>query len=258
MDLTGKAALVTGASSGIGQAIAWALADADLGAVGVHYRSNEEGAEETAAGLKDRGAKAHLLQADLADADQTDALAGDAETALGHVDVLVNNAGTIDTEGDGHLGHKPFEERIPEWDGVMDVNLRAPFVLTARLAPAMVDRGEGCIVNVSSVMGWYAETNTPLYNLSKAGLMQLTRQQAREYAPEVRVNCVAPGWVPTEFGWGHLGSEGFEEMISKTIPLDRMGTIDEVADLARFLVCDADYTTGAVYTVDGGIGAKVR
>lgn len=257
MDLDGARAFVTGSSSGIGRSIATTLAEAGAD-VAVHYARNEEGATSTAKAVRDHGGEAPVLQADLTDPAEAETLAEAVVDALGGVDLLVSNAGVIDAEGDGPRGHRPFPERIDEWDRVMNVNLRAPFVLAAKLAERMVDDGGGAIVNVASTSGWSAQVEVPLYSLSKAGLLHLTRLLALEYAPEVRVNAVAPGWAPTSFGWGHLETDAFREAIRETIPMDRMADVDEVADAVRFLAEEATYTTGATLTVDGGVGAKLR
>lgn len=257
MNLDGRPALVTGSSSGIGEQIAVRLAEAGMD-VCVHYAHNEDKATSTAKQVRELGGDAPVLQADLTDPTEAEALVERAVDELGQVDVLVNNAGVLDSEGSGPRGAKPFEERIDEWDRVMNVNLRAPFVLASRLAEQMADRGEGGIVNVASISGWYAQREVPLYSLSKAGLLHLTRQLALQFAPEVRVNAVAPGWAPTSFGWGHLETEAFQELVTESIPLDRMAEVDEVAEAVHFLLADADYTTGATLTVDGGLGAKLR
>lgn len=257
MDLQGKRALVTGASGGIGRAIAVELAAAGCH-VAVHYAGNSEGAAEAARAVEAHDRHAVLAKANLAEPDAAEGLLEAVEADLGPLDVLVNCAGSIDEQGDGDRGEKPFAERLPEWDRILNVNLRAPFALSARLAPGMQERGEGSIVNVSSIGGWAAQTEVPLYSLSKSALLHATRLLALEFAPEVRVNAVAPGWVPTSFGWGHLQTEWFEEAISKRIPLGRMGTAEEVARVVRFLAGDASYTTGAVLTSDGGLGAKMR
>lgn len=254
MELTDARALVTGSSSGIGEAIAVELAQGGAD-VAVHYAGNEEGAEATAKRVGKHGGRAPVLQADFTDPEAAEALAREARDALGGVDVLVNNAGIIDEQGDGPKGGKPFADRIPEWEPLTNVNLRAPFVLTALLAPDMVDRGEGVVVNTSSVAGRIARREVPLYSLTKAGLIHLTRQCALEYAPEVRVNAVAPGWVPTEFGWGQLTDDDFQEAMRKQIPQDRWGEAGEIADAVRFLVESGSYTTGAVLPAAGGLEA---
>lgn len=256
MDLESTRALVTGSSSGIGEATAVALAEGGAD-VAVHYAHNREGAEATAKGVEEAGGEAPVLQADLSEPEAAWSLAEEAREALGRVDVLVNNAGTIDDRGDGPLGSKPFDERAREWDHVMGVNLRAPWILAADLAPRMRDRGEGAVVNVASVSGWTPQTEVPLYSLSKAGLVHETRLFAAEFAPEVRVNAVAPGWIPTSFGWGHLETEAFRETIAEEIPMDRMGEPEEIGEAVRFLVAEATYTTGEVLGAAGGLEAQV-
>lgn len=254
MDLGSTRALVTGSSSGIGEAIATALAEGGAD-VAVHYAGNREGAETTAERVEKHGGRAPVLQADFTEPEAAEDLADEAREALGGVDVLVNNAGVIDEQGDGPKGGKPFADRIEEWDPVTDVNLRAPFVLTALLAPRMVERREGVVVNTASVAGRVARREVPLYSLTKAGLIHLTRQCALEYAPEVRVNAVAPGWVPTEFGWGHLTDEDFQAAMREQIPQDRWGEPEEIAEAVRFLVETGSYTTGGVLPAAGGLEA---
>src|SRR5581483_2865248 len=149
------------------------------------------------------GRQAVALQADFRDREAVASFAEAAESRWGHVDVLVNNAGTMEKAMDPRTEGGDFGQHLPLWDEVMDVNLRAPYELTWRLAQGMRQRKAGVVVNVASVAGMYAITDAPLYSLSKAALLHFTRQAAMMYAPHVRVNAVAPGWTETGFGPTH-------------------------------------------------------
>jgi NAD(P)-dependent dehydrogenase (short-subunit alcohol dehydrogenase family) len=151
-----------------------------------------------------------------------------------------------------------FGEHLGKWDEVWDVNLRAPYELTWRLAQGMVARRRGCVVNVASVSGMYALTDAPLYSLSKAALLHFTRQAALRYAPHVRVNAVAPGWTETGFGMGHVRDPEFQRQVSREVPLRRVAKPEEVAEAIRFLAEGASYVNGAVLTVDGGLVSELR
>jgi 3-oxoacyl-[acyl-carrier protein] reductase len=236
-------ALVTGASRGIGAATARALAGAGW-SVGVNYRSDEEGAQRVAAQIEGSGGRALALQADVADPGAADDLLGRAESELGPVLVLVNNAGV---RADG------LSPQIPDadWDAVIGVNLSAAFRLTRRALMPMMRARYGRVVNVSSVVGQRANPGQANYAASKAGLIAMTKTVAAEVARRsVTVNAVAPGLVDTDMTDG-LGPE-----LLRAVPARRAGTPEEVAACVRFLASDeAAYVTGSVLTVDGGMTA---
>jgi NAD(P)-dependent dehydrogenase (short-subunit alcohol dehydrogenase family) len=239
-ELEGKKALVTGATSGIGRAIAVKLAEAGA-TVYVTGRRAELG-KETVGHIEKAGGTGHFIVADVANIDDVRRLAEE----VGEVDLLVNNAGIF-----------PFsptpEQSLDGYQQVFDVNVRAAYFLTAALAPAMVAKKEGAIVNVSSVAGQVGTPIGSVYNASKAAMDALTRSWATEFgAAGVRVNSVAPGPIATE---AVAGIDMFHEISSAT-PLTRAGRPEEIAEAVLFLASDrASYITGAVLAADGGFVA---
>jgi len=257
-ELHGKVAIVTGSSTGIGRATALQLAEAGANLV-LHYSKSAEDANIVAGLVRDLGRQAVVLQADFRERDAIARFAQDAESHWGHVDVLVNNAGTMEAALDPRTQGGDFDKHLAAWDDVMNVNLRAPYELTARVAKGMRERRSGAIVNVASVAGMYALVDAPLYSLSKAALLHFTRQASQLYAPHVRVNAVAPGWTETGFGPSqHILDPEFQRQIVKGIPMRRLASPDEMASAIVWLVRDASYVTGHALVVDGGMVAELR
>jgi NAD(P)-dependent dehydrogenase (short-subunit alcohol dehydrogenase family) len=175
------------------------------------------------------------------------------------VDVLVNNAGMMEKAIDPRTQGGDFGQHLPLWDDIMNLNLRAPYELTWRFAQGMKARKSGAVVNVASVAGMYALTDAPLYSMTKAALIHLTRQQALMYAPHLRVNCIAPGWTETGFGpEHHIQDPEFQKAISRHIPMRRLASADEMASSIMMLITNAPYVTGQTLAVDGGLVAELR
>ena len=242
MRLAGRWALVTGAARRVGRAIAL-----ELGARGahvvVHHHTSTAEAAATVAELERRGVRALALAADLARSEAVAALAAEAEARTGGIAVLVNSA--------SNYLRTPFDGLTEAaWDASLDVNLKAPFLLAWHLGRAMRARGEGAIVNVADWAGERPYPHYLPYCVSKGGLVSLTRGLARELAPSVRVNAVAPGPVllPEDFGPEQA------EAVRRATPLGRIGCPDDVARCVRFLVEEAVFSTGALVHVDGGRG----
>ncbi|HTX11271.1 MAG TPA: 3-oxoacyl-ACP reductase FabG [Solirubrobacteraceae bacterium] len=241
---TARTALVTGASRGIGAAIARSLAR-DGWRVGVNYRSDRDGAESVVSDIEREGGQAVALAADVADPGAPDELFGALESRFeGPVLALVNNAGISRDDITPSLGDE-------EWDAVLQTNLTAAFRLTRRAFKTMLRARSGRIVNISSIAGLRASPGQANYCAAKAGLIALTRTTAVEVARRgVTVNAVAPGLIDTEF----IG--GASQELREAIPARRLGTPEEVAACVRFLTSEeASYVTGAVLTVDGGLAA---
>ena len=235
--LEGKTALVTGASKGIGRAIATELAEAGA-AVVVGYRSGKDEAEELAAEL---GARA--LQADVSSADEARRLVEEA----GDVDILVNNAGLT---RDGLLARMSDDD----WRTVLDTNLSSVFYTCRAVTRPMMRKRAGAIVNISSIVGVHGNWGQTNYAASKAGIIGFTKSLARELGSRnVRANVVAPGYVKTQLT-DVLPDEATAAMLTNT-PLGRLGDPGDVAGAVRFLCSDeASFITGEVLLVDGGLG----
>ena len=231
-------ALVTGASKGIGAAVAIALAQ-DGWQVGVNYRSDKDGAEQTVKTIEDAGGKAIAIQGDVANG-APDELIAKLEDELGPVLALVNNAG-ITADG---LAIQLEDE---QWDKVIDTNLTAAFRMTRRAMRPMIKARFGRIINIASVVGPRANAGQSNYAAAKAGLIGMTKTVAAEVARRgVTVNAVAPGFIAT----------AMTEEITEGIPARRMGKPEEVAAAVRFLASDdAGYVTGSTLYVDGGMSA---
>ncbi|WP_448597793.1 3-oxoacyl-[acyl-carrier-protein] reductase [Thermoleptolyngbya sp.] len=241
--LVGQVAIVTGASRGIGRAIALALA-AEGAKVAVNYASSSGAADAVVAEIAGAGGEAIALQADVSKADQVEALFAAVMEKWGRVDVLVNNAGiTRDTL---LLRMKP-----EDWQAVIDLNLTGVFLCTRAASKIMLKQKSGRIVNISSVVGLMGNPGQANYSAAKAGVIGFTKSVAKELAPRgITVNAIAPGFIATDMTHG-LDSDS----ILKMIPLGRYGQAEEVAGATRFLAADpaAAYITGQVLNVDGGM-----
>jgi 3-oxoacyl-[acyl-carrier protein] reductase len=237
-------ALVTGASRGIGAAIARGLAE-DGWAVGVNYRSDATAAAEVVALIEGAGGRAAALAGDVTDAHAPDQLFDAAQEAFDEpVLALVNNAGVTRDDLSPSLGDA-------EWSEVIDTDLTAAFRMTRRALKPMMRARSGRIVNISSVVALRANPGQSNYAAAKAGLIAFTKTAAVEVARRgITINAVAPGWIETDM------TAGVDTALLDAVPARRAGTPEEVAACVRFLVSEqASYVTGAVLSVDGGLAA---
>ena len=244
-DLSGKTALVTGASRGIGAAIARALA-AQGADVAVGYSSGETEASEVVAQIESLGRRAVALGADARDSEAFGALWARAEDELGPLDILVNNAGLLKPAFLGMMSEDA-------WDETLDVNLKAAWALSKKAARALQRRKGGRIINMASQAAQSGEAMATHYSAAKAGLIGLTKATARELAPaHVTCNAIAPGWIETAMTRGDSEKKRAAQMA--LVPLKRLGKAEEVAALAVYLASDeAAYVTGQVFAIDGGL-----
>ena len=240
MELRGRWALVTGAAKRVGRVIALELAGRGMNVV-VHYHTSAEAAAATVRELEGLGVRACALGADLARTAEVQRLAAEAETRSGGLAVLANSA--------SNYLRVPFERLTEEaWDASLDTNLKAPFLLAWHVGRAMQARGSGHIVNLADWAGERPYRDYLPYCVSKAGVIGLTKALAKELAPEVQVNAVAPGPVMPPDGM----PVAEREAIARATPLRRLGTPEDVARCVRFLVEEASFSTGATFYVDGG------
>ncbi|MBI4409466.1 MAG: glucose 1-dehydrogenase [Gemmatimonadetes bacterium] len=239
MELAGKVALVTGGARRLGRALVLALARAGADVV-INYFRSAEAAEQTAAEVVALGRRAVVVHADVALKPEVDELVRRTADAFGRLDVLVNNASTFETA--------PFLGiREQDWDRVLAVNLKGPFLLSQTAAPLLKRDGGGVIVNIADLSALRPWPSYAHHSVSKAGLLHLTRVLARALAPDIRANCIIPGTVlPPE----SMTDEQVRELRERTT-LQRLGSPEDVARTLLFLV-ESDFITGEAVVVDGG------
>ena len=244
ISLEGKTALVTGAATGIGRAIAVALA-----AAGAHIAVNHFGraaeARQVVKEMAAHGANAIEIEADITRMAKVERMIAKVEDALGPIDILVNNAGVI--------LEKPFLETTEEdWDYVIDTDLKGVFLCSRAVLPGMVERGSGVVINIASELGFLGRERYVPYSAAKAGVIGLTRAMAREFAPAIRVNAIAPGPINTPMlSIDNMSAEMLER--ERAIPARRVGEPEEIAGTAVFLASDlASFYYGQVLSPNGG------
>jgi 3-oxoacyl-[acyl-carrier protein] reductase len=243
----GKVALITGGSRGIGRAIALRLAE-EGAAIAINYRRERRQADEVLLELKAKGVKAHVFQADVRDDAAVRAMVGHAVQALGAIDVLINNAGVEFEEP---------AEAIQEahWDETFDVNVKGLFFCARAVAPHMLAREQGVMINIASRFGLLGDPHSLPYGASKAAVINLTKALAKLYAPHIRVNCVAPAFTETDM-MAHV-TEEYTARFRQHTPLGRPARPEDTAAAVAFLASeDAAYSTGVTLLVDGGYTLK--
>lgn len=248
IDLSGKVALVTGASSGIGRATAVALAECGA-AVAINYHRNEAGAEQGRKAITDAGGRAVAFQADVTRSSEVASLVERTTNELGPVDILVNNAGSLVER------LRILELTEERWDDVIDLNLKSAFLCSKAVAASMMERKGGAIINVSSVAGRNGGALGSIhYSTAKGGLIAMTKGFAKELAPYgVRVNAVSPGVIDTPFHEQFSTPEAMKGYIGM-IPLGRVGKSEEVGQVVAFLASDAaGYLCGETIEINGGM-----
>jgi 3-oxoacyl-[acyl-carrier protein] reductase/pteridine reductase len=238
--LKGKRALVTGGAKRIGRGLAFALARAGAD-VAITYRGSVEAAEQTVIELSGLGAKAVSIGLDVHHEWIVAPAIEDAVAALGGLDILINNAGRFETEALERI-------TLEQWDEMFATNTRGPF-LVAKHAYPHLKRTRGKIVNIGSLGGLHPWSTHAHYCTSKAALHMLSQTMAKAWAPEVSVNCVAPGMIVTT---GEV-TAGYENFVEKT-PMRRNGTVEDVAAAVLFFATAPHFITGQILTVDGGLG----
>tara|TARA_Y100000589_G_scaffold174198_1_gene165326 strand:+ start:5398 stop:6147 length:750 start_codon:yes stop_codon:yes gene_type:complete len=242
-NLSGKIALVTGGSRGIGKAIALSLGN--LGAeVIVNYSSSEDKAEEVVQTIKDSGGNAKKIKFNVSDEDSVNEAIANIIENSGSIDILINNAGIT---RDSLL----MRMKSSQWDEVINTNLKGVFLCTKYVSKIMLKKRSGKIVNITSIVGLIGNPGQANYSASKAGVIGFTKTCAKEFAKRgINVNAIAPGFIETE-----MTKNLNEEEILKVIPLGKLGTTEQIANLVNFLVSSeaGNYITGQTISIDGGM-----
>jgi NAD(P)-dependent dehydrogenase (short-subunit alcohol dehydrogenase family) len=249
-ELDGKIALVTGASKGIGEAMARGLAE--FGAKVVVSSRKADAVEAVAESFRADGLEASGIAANMGRAEDIAALVDKVVGVYGGLDILINNAATNPVYGP----IQQTDERA--FDKIIDVNLKGPFELCKKVYPILKDRGGGVIIHISSIGGLTPEQGIGMYSVSKAALINLTKAMAQDWGPDnIRVNAICPGLIKTKFSEALWSDELNLERFLQSIPLGRLGRTDDIAGLAVYLASDASaYCTGGVYMADGGYAAS--
>ena len=241
--LSGKVALVTGASRGIGKSIAISLGL--LGAeVIVNYSSSDASAEEVAKSINDKGGSSYKLKFDVSDEESVNTAVNQIIRDSGKIDILINNAGIT---RDGLL----MRMKASQWDEVLNTNLKGVFLCTKNVSKFMIKQRSGKIINITSIVGLIGNPGQANYSASKAGVIGFTKTCAKEFASRgIKVNAIAPGFIETEMT-ENLNTDD----LLKMIPLGKLGSADQIASLVNFLVSSdaSEYITGQTISIDGGM-----
>jgi dehydrogenase/reductase SDR family protein 4 len=245
-DLTGKIAVITGASKGIGEAIAQLYGSA--GAQVVVSSRKQDAVDRVASSINDAGGKAKAIACNMGDMSDVQKLITETISAYGRIDILVNNAATNPTFG------PVIETNEAAFDKIMNVNVKGPFEIAKKAYPFMKEKKSGSIINISSVGGLRPEAGLGIYSMSKAALISLTKVMAKEWGDDnIRANVICPGLIKTKFSEALWSNDKIMHTMMKMLPIKRVGTPEEIAALALFLGSDASaYCTGSVFTADGG------
>ena len=246
-NLDNKIALITGASRGIGEAIAMLLAE--KGALCILVSRKIEGVKAVEQKIIDRGGKAESVACHIGDIGQIEGLIKGIKETHGRLDILVNNAGA-----NPYFGEMAAAEEWA-WDKTNDVNLKGPFFMIQKAVPLMKESDQATIINVSSINGVVPAPFQGIYSITKAGLISMTRAYAKELAPfNIRVNALLPGLTDTKFASAITANEEIKEMVIKQIPLGRIARPDEMTGAVLYLASSASsFTTGSTITCDGGM-----
>lgn len=241
----GKAAIVTGASRGVGRATALRLAEGGADVV-VNYLSNDAEAAETVEICKAKGVGAVAVKADVSEYSGAEAISKEAISRFGRIDLLVCNAGVWDGA--------PIDEMSEEvWNKVINTNLKSAWAMTKACVPAMKKQQRAAIVMVSSTAGQRGEANYSNYAASKGGQISFTKALASELCPKIRVNAVAPGWIETAMVRPVFDDGDYEKQVIESIPLKRVATTDDIALSICFLLSDwSQHITGEILNINGG------